>query len=171
MTSPELRAITVRPPWSWAICHGKTIENRRRPTSHRGQIAIHAGTRWDEAGAADLRVQAAWSKYRVAMPRENAPDGGESGLVGTLAKNSLFIELGAIVAVANLVDCHFGDLSCERNAACLTWGGFSQYHLVLAEVRPLARPVPCRGQLAVPWRVPEDVAAAVLEQLPEGAVA
>ena len=35
------------------------------------------------------------------------------------------------------------------------------YHLVLANARPLARPVYVRGSLAVPWRLPEDVAAAV----------
>jgi hypothetical protein len=26
----ELRALSVRQPWAWAICHGKDVENRSR---------------------------------------------------------------------------------------------------------------------------------------------
>jgi hypothetical protein len=171
-TPAELRAITVRPPWSWAITRaGKTVENRPRPTSYRGQVAIHAGSRWDAAGAGDGRIQAAWMKYRAEMPRERAPDGGESGIVGSLSKDSLFIELGAIVAVANLVNCHLGGIECARTGACRPWGDFGSHHLVLADARPLARPVICRGWLAVPWRVPDDAAAEVLAQLTAGAAA
>ena len=30
-------------PWAWAIVHGlKTVENRSRPTRHRGPLVIHA---------------------------------------------------------------------------------------------------------------------------------
>jgi hypothetical protein len=38
-----MKALSVCQPWAWAIVHGlKTIENRSRPTSHRGPLAIHA---------------------------------------------------------------------------------------------------------------------------------
>ena len=38
-----MRALTVKPPWAWAIIHGgKDIENRSWRTHFRGRIAIHA---------------------------------------------------------------------------------------------------------------------------------
>ena len=38
-----MKAISIRPPWAWAILHaGKDIENRTWNTKIRGTIAIHA---------------------------------------------------------------------------------------------------------------------------------
>jgi hypothetical protein len=38
-----MKALSVRQPWAWAIVHGiKTVENRSRPTRHRGPLVIHA---------------------------------------------------------------------------------------------------------------------------------
>jgi ASCH domain len=38
-----MKAISVCQPWAWAIVIGfKTVENRSRPTRHRGPLAIHA---------------------------------------------------------------------------------------------------------------------------------
>ncbi len=43
--APDLRALTVRAPWAWAIIRGlKRVENRGWRTSFRGRLAIHAGT-------------------------------------------------------------------------------------------------------------------------------
>jgi hypothetical protein len=43
-TRPQLRAITIRQPWAWAIIFGgKDIENRSWLTHYRGLLAIHAG--------------------------------------------------------------------------------------------------------------------------------
>jgi hypothetical protein len=50
---------------------------------------------------------------------------------------------GALVAVADLVDCH-PDTGC-----CRPWGEPGAYHLVLAHVRRLRRPIPARGQLGL----------------------
>ena len=45
-----MKALTIRQPWADAIIHGaKRIENRTRPTKHRGQILIHAGLTGDRA--------------------------------------------------------------------------------------------------------------------------
>ena len=39
----KMKAISIRPPWAWAILHaGKDIENRTWKTKIRGTIAIHA---------------------------------------------------------------------------------------------------------------------------------
>ncbi len=49
--SSDLRALTVRQPWAWAIVAGlKDIENRTWATRRRGRILIHAG-RLDDAEA------------------------------------------------------------------------------------------------------------------------
>ena len=46
-----MKAISLRPPWPYAIFHlGKNIENRRWPTKYRGPLLIHASKTWDENG-------------------------------------------------------------------------------------------------------------------------
>jgi hypothetical protein len=43
-----MKALTVRQPWASLIMFGgKDIENRRRPISCRGRIAVHVGKRVD----------------------------------------------------------------------------------------------------------------------------
>ena len=38
-----MKALSVCQPWAWAIVHGiKKVENRWRPTRHRGPLVIHA---------------------------------------------------------------------------------------------------------------------------------
>jgi ASCH domain len=38
-----MKALSVCQPWAWAIVTGlKTVENRSRPTRHRGPLLIHA---------------------------------------------------------------------------------------------------------------------------------
>lgn len=140
----DLRAITVRQPWAWAIAHGgKTIENRSQPTRYRGPVLIHAGAGWSDRGERDPRVR------DLLVTR-----------AGTPATRS------AVIAVAQLVDCH-PDAGC-----CRPWGE-SEYteaggrtrtaihHLVLEDVAPLAQPVPARGQLGL-WRPSPEVAAAAV---------
>lgn len=143
----DVRAITVKQPWAWAIAHGgKTVENRSRGTAYRGPLLIHAGLVWSQRGEYDPRVRAAWN-----------------GLHPQLAGSLGFTEhpTGAVIAVAQLVDAH-PDANC-----CRPWGE-SEYleasgrrrtvvhHLVLEDVVPLPEPVPCRGALGL-WRPPADV--------------
>jgi hypothetical protein len=144
----DVRAITVKQPWAWAIAlGGKTVENRSRGTSYRGTLLIHAGKGWSERGASDVRVLTAWrdpwhdQRHLVVAPE--------------------LVPLGAVIAVAQLVDSH-PDADC-----CRPWGE-SEYsetsgrrrtvvhHLVLENVVPLAEPVPCPGALGL-WRPPHDV--------------
>jgi len=41
----DIRALSIRQPWAWAVCAGvKRTENRTWTTEHRGTIAIHAST-------------------------------------------------------------------------------------------------------------------------------
>jgi hypothetical protein len=114
-----VKALTVWQPWADCIASGaKPIENRTRPFHYRGPLAIHAGLRRD-------RHAERWPLVRAAV--------GDPDVLPT----------GALVAVADLVDCH-PDTGC-----CRPWGEPGAYHLVLAHVRRLRRPIPARGQLGL----------------------
>lgn len=145
----ELRGLTVRWPHVAAIvfpapvgCVPKRTENRTRGTSYRGPIAVHAGKAWDPRSTVSL-AQRSW---------ENC-----GGLVGI----DFEAASGAILAVAELADCHQADGAC-----CHPWGETSTgvWHWQLENVRPLAEPVPCGGQLGL-WRPAADVAERVLAQI------
>lgn len=142
-----MRAFTVMPPWAYAIAldhpEAKRTENRRRRTSYRGPIAIHAGKTEDVD---------AWYGRLGRLLRRMLP-----------ARHGA---RGAIVALAELVDCH------AAAACCAPWGEDEPgvWHWSLDDVRVLPEPVPCRGSQATPWYVPEDVERAVRAQL-AGAVA
>ncbi|WP_309032587.1 ASCH domain-containing protein [Streptomyces alfalfae] len=66
----------------------------------------------------------------------------------------------AIVAVATITGCHWADTwDC-----CGPWAFDEVYHWTLADVTALPEPVPARGALGF-WTVPDDVLAAVQQQL------
>lgn len=154
-----MKAFTVRDPYGWAIAYGgKTTENRTRPTSHRGLIAVHVGLGWDANAAESDLILSAWARWRAAMPLHPGPGVEYSGYPGRLERNNLWLDPGCVVAVANLVDCHRAIGCCEP------WGHPDGYHLTLADVQRI-RPVPAKGQLGLPWNLPADVADAVLLDL------
>ncbi len=187
-----LRAITVQPPWSQIIAETaalqalgvapKTVENRSRPIpeQHIGtDIAIHAGREWNEAGQHDRRVRAAWFTFANAIdlrkpnPILAAIGDTRTGYAGGLhpggtsrVVSHLWIDAGAVVAVATLVDCHPAfDFTEGGRVCCQPWGEPGQYHLVLDNVRRLHDPVAARGYPFLPWTLPDDVETAVRTQL------
>lgn len=136
MTPPQMRAITIKAPWTVPILLGiKGVENRRQATRYRGPLAIHVSRTWCPVGAAVL------DGYTAAR-------GGNRASVANLA-----LTRGHIVAVCELVDCH-RDAGC-----CRPWGEPGVWHLILRHVRPLRRPVPARGALGIWTPAPELVAA------------
>lgn len=81
----QLRAITVRQPWAWAIVMGyKDVENRRSRTERRGPLLIHAGQQLDPRG-----FQFLW----------------ELGLLRKLPEE---LATGALVGEVRLSDCRYG---------------------------------------------------------------
>ncbi len=142
-------AVTVRQPWARCIAAGhKPVENRSRNFAYRGPIAIHAGKTSDRSGVTDRRVTGLWGADPLAGAR-----------------------LGAVVAVADVVDCHEAEQPVPEDATCCwPWGdrslrGRPAWHIVLANVQRLAVPVPCRGRLHVGWNVPDDVVHLIQVQL------
>jgi len=149
--SEPMRALSVRQPWAWAICHGKDVENRSRGTRYRGLLAIHAS--------------------KSAPFREDVFDPRIEDLI---AANGFRLDdppsaQGAVVAVAELTGCHEANHCLEVRPGqsarqCSPWAHASQFHWRLANVRPLAEPVPCRGMLGL-WRLPDEVEKAVRAQV------
>lgn len=159
-----MRGLTVKQPWAYAVLHlGKRVENRplHPPPYLLGQrIAIHAGKSW-------ARKALDWMRERGLVPE---------ALDATLDK--LTLTSSAIVGTALLVgwaekgagyeydaDDHKSEgLTREQAIAALDSAWYmGQVALVLDDVRPLAVPVPCRGQLGF-WNLPAEVEAAVLRQ-------
>ena len=135
----ELRALTVLQPWANAIAYGtKRVENRGwlPPANFIGaRIAIHAGKRHDYN--ARLAEGCSWPEAAA-------------------------VRYGAVLAVATVTGSCNVVLGCDGD--CSPWAVRGQDHWHLADVRPLAEPVPCRGALGL-WRLPGDVEKAVLAQM------
>jgi hypothetical protein len=75
------------------------------------------------------------------------------------------IDFGAIVARARVAGCHPA-AACEPGSGqCRRWGARGQFHIELADVVLLARPVPCRGQRGL-WYPDLETWTALREQRP-----
>lgn len=150
-----MRILTVRQPWAWAIIHGgKDVENRVRNVAgdYRGPIAIHAGLAPFEQG-------------NMAGHLHKDMHGGE---IDTQ------IVYGAIIGVVDIVDVHGvietdGRFHCETVAtptvpeaagACSRWAEKDTKHVVFANPRPLAEPIPYKGALGL-RELPADVVARI----------
>lgn len=131
-----MKALTVKQPWAWAIIHGgKDIENRSRPTRHRGQLYIHAGKGWAVEGLAEIGID--------AMPADSE------------------LLAGMVIGTVDFLDCHHAD-DCWTGSVdkddnvheehCSDWAMPGFYHWVLANPRPLACPFPEKGKLGL-WNL------------------
>lgn len=162
-----MRVLTVRQPWAWAIIHGqKDIENRSRNIagSYRGPVAIHAGKAFDFSGAGACREIAA------DYPRDP----------GRWRRSDW--TFGAIIGVVDLVDVHQGhNTEQDRMRAvrscfqvgkpfgpCSPWAEPDCWHLVLANPRPFAEPIPAKGRLGL-WKPDADLLAQIEAQMGGGA--
>lgn len=172
-----MRGLTLTQPWATLIAIGaKKIETRSWATSYRGPLAIHAG-----AGLAGMTIEeycalcrsrphfgpALWAHYPAAgiMLRNER---------GRLRYNDP-LPRGAIVAVARLEMClttdpleygvtgAFGDLLTDQEQA---FGDYSpnRWGWLLADVRPLPAPIPCRGYQRL-WDVPAAIRLQIAEAL------
>ncbi|MFE0582483.1 hypothetical protein [Streptomyces sp. NPDC058874] len=126
-----MRALTIRQPWAAAITYAdKRVENRVWPTSYRGPVLIHAGKTLD---------------------RRHGP------MVAAVVRG-LQLELGAVLAVARITDCH------EDDGECTPWSASGNFHFVLDEVTALPLPIPHRGAQGL-WTPPTVLMDRVREQL------
>lgn len=126
-----MKAITIRHPWAHSIVHlGKPIENRSWSTAYRGPLLIHAASTMTAAEFGDFAEFYCADIKRGPMP----------------SPQELRSTLGHIIGVVDLVDV------VEEHPS--PWF-FGPYGLVLANPRPLARPVKWKGQLNL-YNVPDE---------------
>lgn len=126
-------------PWAWAILYaGKDIENRSWKTKIRGPIAVHA-SRLRSRGDYEWAV----TELSKVSPRIRVPPYNE------------MVE-GAIVGLVDLVGC--------EEATDSKWHAADCYGFVLANPRPLPKPITCKGALNF-WTVPDTISRSILRQL------
>lgn len=129
------KAISVRAPWSWAILHGKNIENRDWSTNFRGAVWLHSSKWWSTKGIEEDLEDVLYMA-------------GESGL--TLPPTNLQkmrAMCGCIVGSVEIVDC------VKKSESPWFVG---EYGFVLRNPVPLAEPVPCKGALGL-FTVPDGL--------------
>ena len=170
-----MRILTVRQPWAWAIIHGgKDVENRVRNIAggYRGPVAIHVGLRyhydWRSAALDD-----AMRPVRNDFARRALAEYGQTVRHPWPWEESL----GAIIGVVDLVDVHLNTdpQGCVPSGSqdgmlrpCSPWAESNAHHLVLANPRPLAEPIPYRGALGL-RHLDDDTTARILAQIGETA--
>lgn len=172
MTADSYPVLTVRPPWSWALLHGKPVENRGWEMKHRGPLWLHSGarSRWDPAGAASPLVQVAWDRF---LRNDIGPDWpGLPDSDVTLGRRTTLMAFGAVTSLVEVIGCHHS-VECGRGGEvfgrrvrtqCDPWAARGQWHIEVRVMRVLPEPVPCRGSLGL-WRLPDEVEARVRRQL------
>jgi len=130
-----MKALTVKQPWAWAIIHGgKDVENRSRPTKHRGRLYIHAGKGWADEAIDTIGIQ-------------SLPDSFDEFLAGM------------VIGTVDVTDCHHAD-DCHKfskSGTCSEWAMPGHHHWVLADPKPVEVPFPAKGKLGL-WNL-EDVKA------------
>lgn len=155
---PEMRVLTVRQPWAWAIIHGgKDVENRVRNIAgaHRGPVAIHAALQWDDA----VTWNPLWQTVLAAMKADGS-DPWDAPWQN---------ERGEIIGVVDLVDSHPFEACIQQQndgdwLVCSAWAERAGHHLVLAHPRPLAEPIPYQGALGL-RRLDADTIARIEEAI------
>lgn len=167
-----MKALTICQPRATlvALC-AKCIETRNWATTYRGPLAIHAGAGLGPVrGMRGLRALVAQEPFFSALVDSVVEHAPQRSLADEIV-NSL--PRGAIVATCELVDCvpsekivaAFGaygpeDASGGRMLWALSdqelaFGNYApgRYGWLLANIQPLAEPIPARGQLGLwEWR-------------------
>jgi hypothetical protein len=157
----------------------KTIETRGQRTHHRGPLAIHAGLHrpiegedvgdwwwcWDVDQGAIVR-QSKWAQYP-------APLGAIVGVVNVVECLPI-VHMGEECAVRRIEGVDVGSLwlsdpdpedapgegDTSDIIGQLRYGDFTpgRWAWMVADVRPLPEPIPCRGAQGL-WTVPDDIDA------------
>lgn len=154
----ELRILSVRQPWAWAIVHGgKDVENRVRNLAgdYRGLVAIQAGLTYDKAAAPFSGALLDAAREALGVPWK-----GYRG------------EIIGVVELVGVHDSRMDGCGTRKGTArlgqeiplCSEWADPWAHHLVLANPRPLSEPMPWKGALHL-QRPTADEAAEILRRV------
>ena len=176
-----MKALTLTQPWAALVAIGaKHIETRSWATSYRGPLAIHAAKGIGSVGGAmGLMSLCRTEPFRAALLA--------GGILGTP-----LLPRGAIIATCELIDCvptvhpgianepgkpwftgahkgvgqHYYEVPPPQDSNEFAFGDYSpgRFAWLLADVKLLPRPIPCKGALGL-WRVDAPALAAIAEQI------
>ena len=156
-----MKAITIYQPWASLIAAGaKIYETRGWATNYRGPIAIHAGKKNPSVvlAAVDIGIVSAIGRAFGLLEKP----------ITDIIEYLDSLPLGAVIATAELVECHCivqkspstGRIVTDRGIITpmkdeLLFGDWTPYRYAwqLANVQMLAEPIPARGQQGLwNWR-------------------
>jgi hypothetical protein len=161
-----MKALSLTQPFATLIALGaKKIETRSWATTHRGLIAIHASKGLGPVGGERGRKEVCGTEpfcsvLNAALEAHTEHYWKGEGFLKKMAEHP-FMPLGAIVATATLVDCiSTNQIAKVPDAGTLefAFGNYKsgRYMWLLDNVRPLSRPIPCKGALSL-WEVSEEI--------------
>lgn len=176
-----MKALTLHPEHAEAFRLGlRTVESRTQRTHHRGLVLLHAGAR-DECSAAAQRSPVS----RRAMDAIPHGDPLTRRAIVAVAEIVDCVPSDPYQWTSSTGGPHTGHVRGGGLPTELWWSDGerrityrwdeeakladfvnNRWAWLLANVRPLPEPVPCRGAQGL-WNAPGTVAAAVLAQLSE----
>ncbi len=171
---PEpLFALSFLQPWLWSILEGHkgfrvggafyAVENRtwKPMRSVVGiRIALHASAGWDREGARFVEDQLELDGIQATVPTKSACVRG--ALIGTARVAGAIHVQVPFVGPRKLQERFEIEEQLVAPALVSPWA-FGPWAWVLADVRPIAEPVPCKGALGF-WRVADEFAAQMRER-------
>jgi hypothetical protein len=135
MRDKILLGLSLIQPWADAILYwGKDVENRKWATPYRGTIALHTSKK--------IPAEVYW-EAREYIER----------IAGARVPSSEDLVKGAIIGLVDIVDC------VSQHSS--PWF-FGPYGFVLANPRPLKKPIRCSGALNF-WKVPDEIREQIKE--------
>lgn len=131
----QYKALSIKQPWLYAILQlGKSVENRdwEPPQYIIGQrIALHASKSYDKDG--DLAI-AQITGYQVPRGLPRGCFLATARVAGVITEEQVY---------SSIVSADIDTWFCGR------------YGWLLADIRPLEKPIPCTGQLGL-WNIPDE---------------
>lgn len=130
-----MKAITLHQPWASLLVHGhKRYETRHWMPGYFGEIAIHAGKKWDaELEAITLRFMRDFPETREILNLESLP-------------------MGAVLGICDLTGFYRTDNHRDRlGAKELAFGNFADRRWAwrMESLVVFQRPIPARGQQGI----------------------
>lgn len=150
---PNIKVLSVKQPWAWAIIAGfKTCENRTWGTNYRGPLLIHAGK-----SAGEIRTVRRLEK----QSKEGVPIVDYDGTSHVMPPaDELKRWSGAIVGVAYVAGC-LDERGAKRAKLTFVEGPVCWH---LERVSACKEPVPAKGMLNL-FSLPDALVGAVKEAL------
>lgn len=147
-----MKCISLYQPWATLLATGsKTFETRSWPTTHRGEMAIHAGKRWTP---------------RMARQCQDEPFASLLWREGFELGDMPFLPFGAVIAVGLLVSCRpTEELLREIGSQERAFGDFShgRWAWEYRKMIPLEHPISFRGMQGL-FKVPDALMERALAQ-------